>query len=217
MGSVCKNGFLRACEIQFSESRQEGVSHLNIALFSSVMRRGSSFEGLVWLSALFFVQRDARQSRSFIVEWRGMPSLFRSASAFGASIPEPTLTRRGGTTPGQTAFARLGCLARKYGRMCVSALRLAIINIKWLTLLYRACVRRWRVLLERFTAVVLTDDEGSGDCWVFVRPRTRNAFQWRRDFPCGDHAPPAKGCRARCQNQQEGVAGCHCVRAELHE
>ena len=98
MGSVCKNGFLRACEIQFSESRQEGVSHLNIALFSSVMRRGSSFEGLVWLSALFFVQRDARQSRSFIVEWRGMPSLFRSASAFGASIPEPTLTRRGGTT-----------------------------------------------------------------------------------------------------------------------
>jgi hypothetical protein len=125
MGSVCKNGFLRACEIQFSESRQEGVSHLNIALFSSVMRRGSSFEGLVWLSALFFVQRDARQSRSFIVEWLGMPSLFRSASAFGASIPEPTLTRRGGTTNGQTAFARLGCLARKYGRMCVSALRLA--------------------------------------------------------------------------------------------
>ena len=48
------------------------------------------------------------------------------------------------------------------------------------------------MLLERFTAVVLTDDEGSGDCWVFVRPRTRNAFQWRRDFPCGDHAPQPK-------------------------
>jgi hypothetical protein len=80
MGSVCKNGFLRACEIQFSESRQEGVSHLNIALFSSVMRRGSSFEGLVWLSALFFVQRDARQSRSLMIEWPGC-RVFPSASA----------------------------------------------------------------------------------------------------------------------------------------
>ena len=40
--------------------------------------------------------------------------------------------------------------------------------------------------------VLLTDDEGSGDCWGFRPSRTRNAFQWRRDFPCDDHAPQPK-------------------------
>ena len=34
------------------------------------------------------------------------------------------------------------------------------------------------MLLERFTAVVLlTDDEGSGDCWVFVRPERETRFR----------------------------------------
>jgi hypothetical protein len=47
---------------------------------------------LIWLCALFFVQRDVRQSRSLMIEWQGTPSLsqlepFPKSSALSLCVP----------------------------------------------------------------------------------------------------------------------------------